>query len=110
MRTLRKLLAVTVLAAVPVAALAAPVETAANKGKAPVTMADFAVMLAASKGIEAGRSAELLARAGVPLGDLQAPLTEGRLAESSSITAWKPRRLTRPRPSTGAAPNPPWPC
>ncbi len=81
MRILKKILAVTILAVVPMAALAAPVETAANKGKNPVTVADFAVMLAASSGIEAGRSAELLARAGVPLGDLQAPLTEGRLAE-----------------------------
>lgn len=81
MRILNKILAVTILAVVPMAALADPVETAANKGKNPVTVADFAVMLAASSGIEAGRSAELLARAGVPLGDLQAPLTEGRLAE-----------------------------
>ena len=81
MMTLRKILAVTVLAAVPMAALAAPAETAANKAKAPVTVADFAVMLAASSGTESDGSAETLARAGVPLGDLNAPLTEGRLAE-----------------------------
>ena len=81
MRSLRMILAVAVLAAVPVVALAAPVETAANKGKAPVTVADFAVMLAASRGIEAGGSAETLASVGVPLGNLNAPLTEGRLAE-----------------------------
>ena len=81
MRTLRKMLAVAVLAAVPVAALAAPAEATANKAKAPVKVADFAAMLAASSGIHADGSAETLARAGVPLGDLDAPLTEGRLAE-----------------------------
>lgn len=81
MRTLRKILAVTVLAAVPVVALAAPAQPAVDKGKNPVTVADFAAMLAASRGIDAGRSAEALASAGVPLGDLNAPLTEGRLAE-----------------------------
>ncbi len=81
MRSLRKILAVAVLAAVPVAALAAPAESAANKAKSPVTVADFAAMLAASRGIETGPSAEVLASAGVPLGDLDAPLTEGRLAE-----------------------------
>ncbi len=80
MRSLRTILAVAVLAAVPVAALAAPVETAANKAKSPITVADFAAMLAASRGIETGPSAEVLASAGVPLGDLNAPLTEGRMA------------------------------
>ena len=81
MRSLRMILAVAVLAAVPVVALAAPAESAANKAKSPVTVADFAAMLAASRGIETGPSAEVLASAGVPLGDLNAPLTEGRMAE-----------------------------
>lgn len=81
MRSMKKILAVIVLAAIPVAAVAAPAEAVANKGKSPVTVAEFAAMLAASNGLDAGNSAELLVRAGVPAADLQAPLTEGRMAE-----------------------------
>ncbi len=83
MRTVRTILALTLLSAVPVAALAAP--KTADVAKAPISVADFAAMLAASTGaapgLEAGRAAEALTKSGVPLGDPKAPLTEGRLAE-----------------------------
>jgi hypothetical protein len=81
MRAVKRLLVLALLAAVPVAAAAAANEPA-KETKAP-TVADFAVMLAATTAptLAADKAAETLARAGVPLGDLDSALTEGRVAQ-----------------------------
>ncbi|HEU4402453.1 MAG TPA: hypothetical protein VFT43_10155 [Candidatus Polarisedimenticolia bacterium] len=83
MRVHRQVLALTLICAMPLAALAAE----AKKGKNPkeLTVGEFAVMLAATTGsprqTDAGKAADQLVKAGVPLGDLSATLSEQKLAE-----------------------------
>jgi hypothetical protein len=82
MRIGRQILILALISAVPLAAVA----TGAPKvgGKGPVTVADFAVMVAnagSGRTVEAGKAVETLRRAGVPLGDPAQVLSQGRLAE-----------------------------
>src|SRR3989442_13474526 len=84
MRMFRPLLALVLTTVLPGASLAAG-QSRSQKSTAPVTVGDFAVMLAKVSGIE--RAAEVksataaLVKAGVPLGDPKATLSEEKLAE-----------------------------
>ena len=84
MKISRPLLALVLMAAVPMAALAAG-QAQDKKGTAPLTVGDFAVMLAKTTGTGralGGKSAtDALLKAGVPLGNPQATLSEEKLAE-----------------------------
>ena len=77
------IVAVALVAALPLAAFAAGDVSAGRKG--PVTVADFAVMLSSASGgvksLDAGKAVEALAKAGVPLGDPSAVLTDAKLVE-----------------------------
>ena len=84
MRLLRKLLVLGVISALPLAAFAGAADSKTN-AKAPVSVADFAVMLThvngSDRSLDADRAVASLLKAGVPLGDPKAPLNEGKLAE-----------------------------
>ena len=84
MRISRPLLALVLAAAVPMAVSSAG-QAQEKKGTAPLTVGDFAVMLARTTGtgraIETKRATDALVRAGVPLGNPKAALSEEKLAE-----------------------------
>src|SRR6266702_686784 len=83
MRIQRKLLVLALASAVSLAAFAAG-QTPAKDGKAArFSVGDFAVMLASKggKAIEVKVAVASLVKAGVPLGDASATLSEGKLAE-----------------------------
>jgi hypothetical protein len=82
--TIRKsLLALVLTAAVPMAAMAGQAQE--KKGTASLTVGDFAVMLAKSTGtgrdLEVKSATNALVKAGVPLGNPKATLSEEKLAE-----------------------------
>jgi len=83
MKITRPLLALVLTAAVPMAALAAG--QAQTKSTAPLTVGDFAVMLAKTTGngraLEAKGATDTLLKAGVPLGNPKAVLSEEKLTE-----------------------------
>lgn len=83
MRFLRSALIATLMMGVAASAFAAA--PARGKAKGPISVGDFAVMVAAatggSRGIEAGKAVDLLSDKGVLLGDASAALTERKLAE-----------------------------
>lgn len=86
MRHTKPLLALILTVAVPFAVLAAgESQTQGKKGPASITVGDFAVMLSATTGKGAARepkvAADSLAKAGVPLGNPSATLSEAKLAE-----------------------------
>lgn len=103
MRRLRQFFALAILLAVPMAAVAAD-ETGKSR-QATITVADFAVMLAASAGqsraLEAEGVARALLKAGVPLGDPKAALSERKLSEilghygAPVKPSWSERPVTR---------------
>ena len=84
MRNIRPLLALILIATIPLAAQAAE-KAQGQKSSAPLTVGDFAVMLAATTGkgpaLEVKGAAEALVKAGVPLGNPKAVLTEEKLVE-----------------------------
>lgn len=84
MKITRPLLALVLTAAVPMAALAAG-QAQAKKSTAPLTVGDFAVMLAKTTGngraLEAKGATDTLLNAGVPLGNPRAVLSEEKLTE-----------------------------
>lgn len=84
MKITRPLLALVLMAAVPMAALAAG-QAQAKKSTAPLTVGDFAVMLANTTGygraLEAKGATDTLVKAGVPLGNPRAVLSEEKLTE-----------------------------
>jgi len=84
MKISRSLLALALTAALPLAASAAG-QAQDKKGTTPLTVGDFAVMLARTTGtgraLEGKSATEVLAKAGVPLGNPQATLSEEKLAE-----------------------------
>jgi len=82
--TIRKsMLALVLTAAVPMAAMAGQAQE--KKGTASLTVGDFAVMLAKSTGtgrdLEVKSATNALVKAGVPLGNPKATLSEEKLAE-----------------------------
>lgn len=83
MRFLRIALVTTLMIGVGASAFAA--ESARGKAKGPVSVGEFAVMVAAAtsgnRGVEAGKAVDLLIDKGVPLGDASARLTERKLME-----------------------------
>ncbi len=84
MKITRPLLALVLTAAVPMAALAAG-QAQDKKSTAPLTVGDFAVMLARTTGngraLEAKGATDALVKAGVPLGNPKAVLSEEKLTE-----------------------------
>ena len=84
MRNTRPLLALILTAALPFSALAAG-QAQGPKNTAPLTVGDFAVMLAATTGkgpaLEVKSATDALVKAGVPLGNPKATLSEQKLAE-----------------------------
>jgi hypothetical protein len=84
MRHTRPLLALILTAAMPFAALAAGAAQG-QKSSAPLTVGDFAVMLAATTGkgpaLEVKSATDALVKAGVPLGNPKASLNEEKLVE-----------------------------
>ena len=84
MRNTRPLLALILIATMPLAAQAAG-QAQGKKGPAPLTVGDFAVMLAATTGkgpaLEVKSAAEALVKSGVPLGNPKAVLSEAKLVE-----------------------------
>jgi hypothetical protein len=84
MKISKSLLALVLTAAVPMAAMAAG-QAQDKKSTAPLTVGDFAVMLARTTGtgrsLEAKGATDALVRAGVPLGNPKATLSEEKLAE-----------------------------
>ena len=84
MRTTRPLLALILIAAMPLAAQAAG-QAQGQKSTAPLTVGDFAVMLAATTGkgpaLEVKSATDALVKAGVPLGNPKATLSEAKLVE-----------------------------
>jgi hypothetical protein len=84
MKITRPLLALVLTAAVPMAALAAG-QAQDKKSTAPLTVGDFAVMLAKTTGngraLEAKGATDTLVKAGVPLGNPKALLNEEKLTE-----------------------------
>ena len=99
MRPTRRLLAVILIAAMPLAARAAE-QPKAQKSSSPVTVGDFAAMLAAttSRGpfTEAKSAHAALVKAGVPLGNPAAVLSEQKLAE---VLGYYGIRVTTSSPS-----------
>jgi hypothetical protein len=106
MRMLRSLLVLGVISAVPLAALAGGTPDSKASAKAPVSVADFAVMLAQSDGsgrpVEAGQAVDALVSAGVPVGDPKAALSEGKLAE---ILGYYGVRATTDHPAKAVSPE-----
>jgi len=84
MRISSPLLALVLTATLPMASVAAD-QARSQKSTAPVTVGDFAVMLAKVSGsgraVEVKAAADTLVKAGVPLGDPKATLSEEKLAE-----------------------------
>ena len=84
MRFRSRILVLALASAVPLAALGSE-PSRGRDGKAQVTVGGFAVLLARAGGsqpnLEASRAVAALVRAGVPLGDPKAPLTERKLVE-----------------------------
>src|SRR3989442_7055666 len=84
MRNTRPLLALILIATMPLAAQAAG-QAQGKKGPAPLKVGDFAVLLAATTGkgpaLEVKSAAEALAKAGVPLGNPKAVLSERKMVE-----------------------------
>ncbi|HEV8702129.1 MAG TPA: hypothetical protein VGV60_12720 [Candidatus Polarisedimenticolia bacterium] len=84
MKISRPLLALVLMAAVPMAASAAG-QAQDKKGTAPLTVGEFAVMLAKTTGtgraLEGKSATDALVKAGVPLGNPKATLNEEKLAE-----------------------------
>jgi hypothetical protein len=84
MRPTRRLLAVILIAAMPLAANAAE-QAKGQKSAGPITVGDFAVMLSAttSRGpaVDVKDAYAALVKAGVPLGNPKAVLSEQKLAE-----------------------------
>ena len=84
MKITRRLLALLLTAAVPMAALAAG-QAQDKKSTAPLTVGDLAVMLAKTTGngraLEAKGATDTLVNAGVPLGNPRAVLSEEKLTE-----------------------------
>jgi len=84
MKISRSLLALALSAAVPLAAYGAG-QAQDKKGTTPLTVGDFAVMLAKTTGtgrvLEGKSATEALVKAGVPLGNPKATLSEEKLAE-----------------------------
>lgn len=84
MKISRPLLALVLMATVPMAALAAG-QAQDKKSTAPLTVGDFAVMLAKTTGngraLEVKGATDTLVKAGVPLGNPRAVLSEEKLAE-----------------------------
>jgi hypothetical protein len=84
MKISRPLLALVLMAAVPLAAIAAG-QAQDKKGTSPVTVGDFAVMLARTTGtgraLDTKSATDALVKAGVPLGNPKATLSEEKLAE-----------------------------
>jgi hypothetical protein len=84
MRNTRPLLALILTAALPFSASAAG-QTQGQKSTAPLTVGDFAVMLAATTGkgpaLEVKSATDALVKAGVPLGNPKATLSEEKLVE-----------------------------
>ena len=83
MRNSRKILALALLSAFPLAVLASGKEE--GRGAKTITVGEFAVMLSAvtsgAPAADAKAAAAILARAGVPLGDPNATLRERQLAD-----------------------------
>ena len=81
----KSLLALVLTAAVPMAAMAAEQAQDNKKGTTPLTVGDFAVMLAKSTGtgraLGVKSATDALVKAGVPLGNPKATLSEEKLAE-----------------------------
>ena len=84
MRHTKPLLALILTAALPFSAMAAG-QPQGKKSTAPLTVGDFAVMLAATTGkgpaLEVKSATDALVKAGVPLGNPRATLSEGKLVE-----------------------------
>lgn len=84
MKISKSLLALVLTAAVPMAAMAAG-QAQDKKSTAPLTVGDFAVMLARTTGtgrfLESKGATVALVKAGVPLGSPKATLSEAKLAE-----------------------------
>ena len=84
MRHTKPLLALILTAALPVSALAVG-QTQGRKSTAPLSVGDFAVMLAATTGrgpaLEVKSATEALVKAGVPLGNPRETLSEEKLVE-----------------------------
>ena len=84
MRHAKPLLALILTAALPFSALAVG-QTQGRKSTAPLTVGDFAVMLAATTGrgpaLEVKSATEALVKAGVPLGNPRETLSEEKLVE-----------------------------
>ena len=85
MKMVRKILVVAAIITLMPLAVHAGQTKAEVKGKSsPITVGDFAVMLAnvgQNQPIDMRTAADSLVRTGVPLGDLTAPLSERKLAE-----------------------------
>src|SRR5437867_6065868 len=79
-----RILVLALASAVPLAALGSD-QPRGRDGKAPLSVGGFAVLLARAGGsqpnLDASRAVASLVKAGVPLGDPKAPLTERKLAE-----------------------------
>ena len=99
MRIQRKLLVLALASAVSLAAFAAGQPPAKDGKAARLSVGDFAVMLASGgkggKAIEVNVAVASLVKAGVPLGDAGATLSEGKLAE---IMAFYGQRTTTSSP------------
>jgi|SRR5262245_4812014 len=99
MRPTRRLLAVILIAAMPLAAFAAE-QSKGPKSSGPLTVGDFSVMLAAttSRGpaVDAKSAHAALVKAGVPLGNPKAVLSEQKLAE---VLGYYGVRVTSSSPS-----------
>jgi len=99
MRPTRRLLAVILIAAMPLAAYAAE-QAKGQKSTSPVTVGDFAVMLSAatSRGpaVDVKDAHAALVKAGVPLGNPKAVLSEQKLAE---VLGYYGLRVTSSSPS-----------
>src|SRR5881296_1929177 len=84
MRHTKPLLALVLTAALPFSAMAAG-QPQGRKSTAPLTVGDFAVMLAATTGkgpaLEVKSATDALVKAGVPLGNPKATLSEEKLVE-----------------------------
>jgi hypothetical protein len=82
MKISKSLLALVLTAAIPMAAMAAGAAQG-KKSTAPLTVGDFAVMLARTTGtaLESKSAADVLTKAGVPLGNPKATLSEEKMAE-----------------------------
>jgi len=84
MRISRPLLALVLMAVVPMSVASAG-QAQEKKGSTPLTVGDFAVMLAKTtspgRALEKKSATDVLVKAGVPLGNPNATLSEEKLAE-----------------------------